>query len=160
MKKSESYLEKLQMAAEYWQEKVDALPGDSISVNDPRYKMANSTSAAYAAAKTMRDYMIEEAKSEQAKKQHTAYYEYSDGPYYNTVSFEQAELSDREFANRFFTEVSRGICFADCGGYEITRIVFNGQLVHYAGWQPDMVYEYKSENGETVWGNSFPQWDH
>lgn len=154
--KSGQYLEKLKLTAELWQAKVDSLPGDSISVNDPRYRMSVSASNTYAAAKTMQKYMTEE----NAVKQHDTFYEFSDGYSFNIESHEQAGLTDEEFANKFFIVVSKQICFSDCGGYEVTRIVYKGQIVNYVGWQPDMVYEYQYSNGETVWEGSFPHWDH
>lgn len=160
MKKSEKYLATLKTAAEYWQQKVDELPGDSISVSDPRYKMSVSASNSYAAAKTMHKYMTEEKVEETRKIQRDTYYEISDGRYANVRCFAQDETNDSEFANLFFTAVSKEICFGDCSGYETTRIVFMGRPVHYAGWQPDMLFEYKYDNNETVWGCNFPSWDH
>lgn len=60
MKKSEQYLERLRHEKEMWQEKVDELPGDTISVNHPFYKMANNAAARYAAAAYMMKLMEEE----------------------------------------------------------------------------------------------------
>ncbi len=47
------YLKKLREEMEYWQSKVDSLPGDSVSVNNPYYKMLTTASGKYAAASYM-----------------------------------------------------------------------------------------------------------
>lgn len=51
--KAEKYLEKLKHEMEVWQKKVDELPGDSISVNHPIYRMSVNASNKYAAASYM-----------------------------------------------------------------------------------------------------------
>lgn len=51
-------------------------------------------------------------------------------------------------------------CFADCCPVSIEEIVANGEKVHYAGWQPGMLYEFVNEQGETVYSETFPEWDH
>lgn len=75
------------------------------------------------------------------------------------------ELSFYQFldneADKMMTEVSKFIAFSDCHDGIMIDIVLRGRHVHYAGWQPGMVYEFvDSETGEVVWGNSFPSWDH
>lgn len=61
MKKSEEYLAKLKHEMEIWQKKVEELPGDTISVNHPFYKMSVNASNKYAVAKYMMKLMQEEA---------------------------------------------------------------------------------------------------
>lgn len=63
MKKSEQYLARLKQEKEYWQKKVDDLPGDTISTNHPYYKMANNAAAKYAAANYMMNLMLSEAET-------------------------------------------------------------------------------------------------
>lgn len=63
MKKSEQYLEKLRQEKEYWQKKVEELPGDTISANNTYYKMSCNAANKYAAAKYMMKLMKEEAET-------------------------------------------------------------------------------------------------
>ena len=62
MTKAEKYLNRLRTEKEYWQKKVDALPGDTISANNPIYKMATNAANKYAAASYMMKLMQEEAR--------------------------------------------------------------------------------------------------
>lgn len=62
MTKAEKYLNRLKAEKEYWQKQVDALPGDTISVNNPLYKMATNAANKYAAASYMMKLMLEEAQ--------------------------------------------------------------------------------------------------
>ena len=63
-------------------------------------------------------------------------------------------------ADAFFREVSNIIAFGDCNGDTVVHIFFDGKPIEYAGWQPNMLFEYKDIDGETVWYRSFPEWDH
>ena len=69
-------------------------------------------------------------------------------------------LVDEIYANMFFIQVSKAIAFDDCTDIIIEKIVFRGKEVHYAGWQPGMMYEYKDAAGNIVWARAFPEWDH
>ena len=60
----------------------------------------------------------------------------------------------------FFHEVSKALCFADCSGIEIEKIVFRGKEYFYKGWQPNMLYEFTDENDRTFWSDCFPEWEH
>lgn len=62
--------------------------------------------------------------------------------------------------DKFFYKVSKIIAFSDCADERILGIFYNGIEVNYAGWQPNMRYEYKDANGLTVWVGDFPEWDH
>ena len=55
------YLDKLKSEKDYWQKELDALPSDTVSVNNPIYKMSVNASNKYAAAKTMMQLMAREA---------------------------------------------------------------------------------------------------
>lgn len=55
------YLDKLKSEKDYWQKKLDSLPGDTVSVNNPIYKMSLNAFNKYAAAKTMMQLMVREA---------------------------------------------------------------------------------------------------
>ena len=60
----------------------------------------------------------------------------------------------------FFSEISKRICYDDCTGEYVVVIFWNGETIHYAGWQPGMKYEYRNMSGETVWVGYFEEWDH
>jgi hypothetical protein len=62
--------------------------------------------------------------------------------------------------DRFFTEVSKRICFDDLTDEEVISIWWGGEEVHYVGWQPAMKYEYKNSDGEIIWVAYFEEWDH
>ena len=75
------------------------------------------------------------------------------------------EVITREFAddqgNEMMRKVSQIICFSDCSDERVTKIVYRGREVEYAGWKPGMVYEfYDVETGEIVWSCSFSYWNH
>ena len=62
--------------------------------------------------------------------------------------------------NAFFCTVSKHIAFSDCSGEDIMSIYFEGKEIKYVGWQPNMIFEYKDLDGNTVWEGQFEQWDH
>lgn len=62
--------------------------------------------------------------------------------------------------NQWFAELAHTLAFSDCSDEEVILIIYEGKEIHYVGWQPDMLYEFADEAGNTIWSNSFPQWDH
>lgn len=60
----------------------------------------------------------------------------------------------------FFVKVAKFIAFSDCTDEHVEKIFFKGKEVVYAGWQPGMTFEFKDLDGNTVWKESFPHWDH
>lgn len=60
----------------------------------------------------------------------------------------------------FFVKVAKCIAFDDCTDKQVEKIFFKGKEVVYAGWQPGMTFEFKDLDGNTVWRESFPHWDH
>lgn len=60
MTKSEAYLQKLKSEADLWKKQLDALPGNTVSVNHTVYRMSVNASAKYAAAAHMRKLMLDE----------------------------------------------------------------------------------------------------
>jgi len=60
MKKSEQYLQNLRAEKEHWAKVVENLPGDTINVNHPAYKMSVNAANKYAAAAYMMKLMKEE----------------------------------------------------------------------------------------------------
>lgn len=60
----------------------------------------------------------------------------------------------------FFVKVARCIAFSDYIEKQVEKIYFKGKEVVYAGWQHGMTFEFKDLDGNTVWKESFPHWDH
>jgi hypothetical protein len=68
-----------------------------------------------------------------------------------------------EAADLLLYDAAYMICFADCNDLmiKISRIVVQGFEVKYAGWQPDMLFEfYDCASGVTIWSRTFPNWEH
>ena len=63
-------------------------------------------------------------------------------------------------ADKFFTDVSRTLAFDDCTNETVLDIIWKGEEVHYAGWQPGMIYEFHNSQNEIIWSGSFSNWDH
>ena len=62
--------------------------------------------------------------------------------------------------DKFFYAVSRVIAFQDCNDIVIYGILIDDKLIHYTGWQPDCVFTYADEDGNIVYENQYPQFDH
>ena len=60
---AQEYLNKLEIEMNYWKDKVDSLPGDSVSVIHPFYIRSVNASNKYAAAKHMMKLMQQETSS-------------------------------------------------------------------------------------------------
>ena len=68
---------------------------------------------------------------------------------------------EKENANQIFFEAAKLICFADCNGAHIDKIVCDGKEYEYVGWQPAMVFEFcDALTKEVVWSHQFLFWDH
>ena len=88
--------------------------------------------------------------------------------YHTFVKYEQEGESGIDFysdspedADKVLYDVSYMICFADCCDISVNRIVIQGYEVEYAGWQPDMLFEYiDKETGESIWSRHFSRWNH
>ena len=76
----------------------------------------------------------------------------------DTVYVKGYSTDDSE--DRFFTDVSKVLAFDDCSYDKVLEIIWHGESVHYTGWQPGMVYEFRNDQDELVWTGSFPGWDH
>ena len=68
--------------------------------------------------------------------------------------------NDSKGINAWFAELAHTLAFSDCSDEEVVLIIYEGKELHYVGWQPNMLYEFADEEGNIVWSNSFPQWDH
>ena len=62
--------------------------------------------------------------------------------------------------DKFFFEISQRIAFGDCSGETVHKIYYKGKEIEYVGWQPNMRFEYKDLDGNTVWVGVFEHWDH
>ena len=71
-----------------------------------------------------------------------------------------AKFSPSVNYDHFFTNVSRRLCFADCSGENVKKIIFHGKECFYRGWQPDMVYSFTDNTGSVIWEGEFPEWEH
>lgn len=58
--------------------------------------------------------------------------------------------------------VSKVHAFDDCEYEDWNLVVVSaeGHVLHYAGWQPGMRYQWYNENNECVWDCCYPEWDH
>ena len=68
--------------------------------------------------------------------------------------------NDSNEINPWFAELAHTLAFSDCSDEKVILIIYEGKEIHYVGWQPDMLYEFADEAGNTIWSNSFPQWNH
>lgn len=55
------YIEKLKSEKDYWAKQLDTLPGNTVSVDNPIYRMSVNASNKYAVAKTMMRLMAHDA---------------------------------------------------------------------------------------------------
>ena len=62
--------------------------------------------------------------------------------------------------SKFFTDVSKKICFDDCEPVDVIEIIWHGKHVWYMGWKPGMVYQFGDMYRNVVWEGCFPEWDH
>lgn len=62
--------------------------------------------------------------------------------------------------SKFFTDVSKKICFSDCEPVDVIEIVWHNENLWYWGWMPGMVYRYGDIHNNIVWEGRFPEWDH
>lgn len=47
------YIEKLKSEKDYWDKQLDKLPGNTVSINNPIYRMSVNASTKYTVAKTI-----------------------------------------------------------------------------------------------------------
>ena len=60
----------------------------------------------------------------------------------------------------WFTQLAHTIAFDDCSGERILFISYEGKEIRYAGWKPGMLMEFEDKEGNTIWSQAFPEWDH
>jgi hypothetical protein len=82
------------------------------------------------------------------------------------IVYENSEGSTEVWAfekidmDKFFYRISKHYAFSDCSMEHITRIYYKGKEIEYVGWQPNMKFEYKDRNSNTIWIGEFPEWNH
>lgn len=69
-------------------------------------------------------------------------------------------FSSDDSADKFFTAVSKVICFSDCEPVDVIEIYWHGERVWYDGWRPGMLYRFCDMGKKVVWEGHFPEWDH
>ena len=80
----------------------------------------------------------------------------TDGENVDVVHGYSSDVSE----SKFFTEVSKKICFDDCEPVDVVEIVWHNKRVWYMGWMPGMVFKYGDMYRNVVWEGCFPEWDH
>ena len=79
------------------------------------------------------------------------------------------DKTDKELYIHYFdsrdemlTYAAKIYCFGDCDdSLDIRTIISFNRKISYAGWQPDMVFEFKyKDNGQSCWIKQFPNWEH
>lgn len=60
----------------------------------------------------------------------------------------------------WFNRLANTIAFDDCSGEEVIFIMHKGKEIHYDGWKPLMLMEFADNNGNVVFSQAFPEWDH
>ena len=98
---------------------------------------------------------IERICAYQPKETPASFYVYTDAEgIAHSVTYEHIDT------DKFFYEISKRIAFDDLTNEDVTDIYWRGLRIEYAGWQPCMKFEYKDQNGDTVWVGQFEHWDH
>lgn len=91
---------------------------------------------------------------------------YDENTYIKLVDRETGEVIMKYFEKGDIGAIcyyaSRFYAFDDLDDtHKIEEIVCNGHELHYLGWQPGMLFEFKDlTTGEIVYSAEFPQWDH
>lgn len=58
-------------------------------------------------------------------------------------------------------KASQYYAWSDCDDtYRVEEIVCDGEKIHYVGWQPGMLFEFRGGYNEIVYSATFPEWDH
>ena len=50
--------------------------------------------------------------------------------------------------------------FDDCYEVKVHEIVALGLKCHWVGWLPNMEFRYVDSDGDVIYDNCFPEWDH
>ena len=59
-----------------------------------------------------------------------------------------------------FRYAARLEAFSDCTDEVFMGVFCGDQEYHYAGWRPGMEITFIDADGEEVWSNCYPEWDH
>ena len=85
--------------------------------------------------------------------------------YVQLIDRETGEVSRKHFfkgdVDALCHYASRLYAFNDIDEtYTVDKIVCDGVILRYVGWQPGMVFKFVDETGEVVYSADFPNWDH
>jgi hypothetical protein len=90
---------------------------------------------------------------------------YDENTYIKLVDRETGEVVMKYFekgdVGALCYKASQYYAWSDCDDtYRIDEIMCDGVELYYRGWQPDMLFEFVSENGGIVYSANHMQWDH
>ena len=77
-----------------------------------------------------------------------------------------SEIEGDEYVHYFdsheelMNAVVQAIAFSDCSDEDVLDISSGGNIIYYVGWQPGMHYVFKNLDGEVVWDDYYPEYDH
>ena len=66
----------------------------------------------------------------------------------------------KETKRAIFYEAAKCVVFADCSDEELVYAVADGKRFRYVGWQPDMRVTFVDDDGNVVYDDEFPEWEH
>lgn len=82
-------------------------------------------------------------------------------PYWFTTEFEGEEyIRYYDTFSELMHTVVRTIAFNDCTEETVVNISADGNIIHYTGWKPGRHYVFKNMDGEVVWDDYYPEYDH
>lgn len=90
-------------------------------------------------------------------------------PYYMVESFWETDIPTQyinyyDTAEELFRAIAKFYAFSDCNSYgeefTIVEVMCEGKRCSYVGWMPGMEYRFVNEDGEVVFDEFFPEWDH
>lgn len=88
-------------------------------------------------------------------------------PYYMVESYWETDIPTQyinyyDTAEELFRAAAKLLAFSDCYAEDFTvdKIMCEGKECFYAGWMPGMEYRFVTEDGEVMFDEFFPEWDH
>lgn len=90
---------------------------------------------------------------------------YDENTYIKLVDRETGEIIMKYFekgdVGALCYKASQIYAWHDCDDtYDIVEIMCDGRELYYVGWQPDMLFEFESEDGGIVYSANHMQWEH
>lgn len=65
-----------------------------------------------------------------------------------------------DHTDAMFFAAAQTIAFDDLTNAQISKMIYHGRELHYAGRQPGMLIEFLDEDNRVIWSRSFENWDH